>query len=198
MFGSGGGVVALKAYAEALEDGDPIHAVILGSAVNNDGARKAGYVAPSLQGQRDVLAEALEVAGLRSADVGYVEAHGTGTAVGDAVELRALHVVHGAGPAGRIALGTVKANIGHLDVASGIAGLINAVHVVRNGTVAGLAGFERPAAESGLADGPFLVPSETMHLPEDGRVAGVSSFGVGGTNVHVLLAAAPRATTIRA
>ncbi|MCP3969806.1 MAG: aminotransferase class III-fold pyridoxal phosphate-dependent enzyme [Rhodobacteraceae bacterium] len=197
VFGSGGGVVALKHYADALKDGDPIHAVILGSAVNNDGARKAGYVAPSMQGQAEVIADALDIAGVAPGDLGYIEAHGTGTAIGDAVEFRALQSVFGAAKDTEIALGTAKASVGHLDVASGVVGLINAIHVVNTGLVPGLTGFESPGTGIDLTSGPFRIRTRTTQLPVHRRIAGVSSFGVGGTNVHAVLAAVPQSVAHR-
>ncbi|MGJ6968437.1 beta-ketoacyl synthase N-terminal-like domain-containing protein [Streptosporangium sp. G11] len=188
VVGDGVGVVVLRRLADAVRDGDHIHAVIRGTAVNNDGGAKAGYTAPSVQGQADVLAEALHVAGCAADTISYVEAHGTGTVLGDAVELAALTQVFGE-RAEPCAIGSVKSNIGHLDCASGVAGLIKTALMLEHGQlVASL-----HVAEPDSVIGPFRVSTGREEWPTgDGpRRAGVSSFGVGGTNAHVVLEEAP-------
>jgi phthiocerol/phenolphthiocerol synthesis type-I polyketide synthase E len=191
--GGGVGMVALKRLEDAVRDGDLVHAVIEGSAVNNDGAGKVGYTAPGVEGQIDVLSRAYRAAGADPATVGYLEAHGTATEVGDAIELAALHEVFGAGP-GRCALGSVKANVGHLSTAAGIAGLIKAVLVLRARQIPPLAGLQKPRPELLDPASPFTVGDVARDWPAQAgrpRRAGVSSFGLGGTNVHVVLREAP-------
>jgi acyl transferase domain-containing protein len=193
--GSGVGVVALKRAEDARRDGDLIHALISGSAVNNDGAAKIGYTAPGVGGQIDVLTRAYAAAGVDPATVGYLEAHGTATEVGDAIELAALAEVFGGGP-GR-SIGSVKANIGHLSAASGVAGLIKAALALRTRQIPPLAGLKSPRPELLDPDSPFTVDAVARDWPAPGdgpRRAAVSSFGLGGTNVHVVLTeAAPAA-----
>ncbi len=192
--GNGVGVVVLKRLHEALADGDHVHAVVKGSAVNNDGARRAGFTAPSADSQALVITSALAGAEVEPDTVGYVESHGTGTVLGDPVEFAALKAAYGAGGArGTIALGAVKPNIGHLDAAAGVAGLIKAVHVVGHGLVPPLLNFERANPRIALDGSPFFVPTELSSWPVDGvpRRAGVSSFGLGGTNAHVVVEEPP-------
>ncbi|MFG2638242.1 type I polyketide synthase [Streptomyces sp. NPDC048362] len=199
VFGSGVGVVALKRLSDALADGDRVHAVILGAAVNNDGARKTGYTAPSVDGQVQVLHDAYSAAGVSPATVGYVEAHGTGTAIGDPVELAALDEVfaaEGLAP-GTVAIGSVKTNVGHLNAASGVIGLIKTVLAVREGVLPPSLHYRRRNPRTSEKS-PFAVVDRLTRWTADGgpRRAGVSSFGVGGTNAHVVLEQppAPRAT----
>ncbi len=192
--GNGGGLVVLKPLARALADGDPIRAVIRGSAANNDGAVKADYLAPSVQGQALAVGEALTVAGLDPADIGLIEAHATGTRLGDPIEIEALSRVFAGVPAGTIAVGSAKASIGHLNVASGIAGLVKAILALENATIPPVPGFAAPNPEIAFDGSPFYVPfaARPWPPPERGRrTAGVSSFGFGGTNVHVVLEEAP-------
>jgi len=193
VFGSGAGIVLLKSFDDAIEDNDTIHAVILGSAVNNDGSRKAGYVAPSLTGQSIVIREALENAGVHPTEIGYIETHGTGTRLGDPIEFNALRRAYGETESEHpyCALGTVNANVGHLDVASGVVGLINVAHVLSEKTVPGLAGFEEVNPSIDVEHGPFYFPKETHPLQTSRDCAAISSFGVGGTNVHMILCAPP-------
>ncbi|MER5705311.1 MupA/Atu3671 family FMN-dependent luciferase-like monooxygenase [Micromonospora sp. NPDC002296] len=188
--GNGVAAVVLKPLDRALADGDRIHAVLLGSAVNNDGAGKVGYTAPGVSGQVDVVRRALRDAGVSAASVGYVEAHGTGTALGDQVEHHALAEAYA--PA-RAFLGSVKANIGHLDSCAGMAGLIKAVLTVRSGRVPPQINFTRPNPALGLADGPFTVTTVAADWPATGspRRAAVSALGVGGTNAHVIVEEPP-------
>jgi acyl transferase domain-containing protein/acyl carrier protein len=193
--GSGAGVVALKRLDDALADGDMVHAVIKGSAVNNDGARKVGYTSPSIAGQAEVIAQALAMARLTARDVSYVEAHGTGTALGDPIEIAALRraFAASAGPEGSCAVGSVKTNLGHLNTAAGIAGLIKSVLMLRHRQIAPSLHFERLNPEIDLAGSPFYVNAELRpwEAADGPRRAGVSSFSIGGTNAHILLEEAP-------
>ncbi|MBQ1761701.1 MAG: SDR family NAD(P)-dependent oxidoreductase, partial [Aquincola sp.] len=200
VFGSGAGVVVLKRLEDALRDGDVIHGVVLGSAVNNDGGRKVGFTAPSVRGQADVIFEALGVAGVEPETVGLVEAHGTATALGDPIEVAALSEVFRASTprTGFCALGSVKTNIGHLDTAAGVAGLIKAVLALKHRRIPPSLHFERPNPQIDLAASPFYVPREARDWHAQGpRRAGVSSFGIGGTNAHVVLQEAPTPVEVR-
>ncbi|MFI9722932.1 SDR family NAD(P)-dependent oxidoreductase [Streptomyces sp. NPDC052396] len=193
--GSGIGLVLLKRLSDARRDGDRVHAVILGSAVNNDGADKVGYTAPGVTGQSAAVAEALAVAGIPADTVGLLEAHGTGTRLGDPVEVEALTRAFRAHTdrTGFCALGSVKANVGHLDAAAGITGLIKAVLAVREGIIPGSPHYHSPHPAIDFAATPFHVNAETVEWPEAGhpRRAGVSSFGIGGTNAHVVIEQPP-------
>ncbi|MFG3247806.1 amino acid adenylation domain-containing protein [Streptomyces sp. NPDC048187] len=190
--GSGAGVVVLKRLADALADGDVIHAVIRGSAINNDGDRKVGFTAPSVEGQADVIAEALDVAEVDPATVSYVEAHGTGTQLGDPIEVAALkHAFADAGAEHRCALGSVKTNIGHLDTAAGVVGMIKTVLALKARELPPSLHYTEPNPQLGLDDGPFHVNAVLMPWRGDLLRAGVSSFGIGGTNAHVILEEAP-------
>ena len=195
VFGGGAGLVVLKRLEEALADGDAVRAVIRGAAVNNDGWRKVGYTAPSVEGQASVVAEALANAGVSPATVGYVEAHGTATPLGDPVEVEALTRAFRAGTdrRGFCALGSIKGNVGHLDAAGGVAGLIKAVLCLEREAIPPACGFRSPNPEIDFVGGPFHVNTELLEWPRGGepRRAGVSSFGAGGTNVHVVLEEAP-------
>jgi natural product biosynthesis luciferase-like monooxygenase protein/amino acid adenylation domain-containing protein len=193
--GDGVGVVVLKRLDDALADRDNIQAVVLGSAINNDGSSKAGYTAPSLKGQTRVISEALSIADVDPGTVTYIEAHGTGTRLGDPVEISALTDAFRSRTkaAGFCALGSVKTNIGHLDAAAGVAGLIKAVLALRNRRLPPSLHFRRPNPEIDFTKTPFYVNAEPVEWPANGhpRRAGVSSFGIGGTNVHVVLEEAP-------
>ncbi|MEU8023377.1 AMP-binding protein [Micromonospora haikouensis] len=192
-FGSGAGVVALRRLADAQADGDRIYAVLPGWAVTNDGADRAGYAVPGPSGQAAAVAGALAAAEVAPGEVRLIEAHGSGTPLGDALEVAALHEVYGgAAPAESCALGSVKTNIGHLDAAAGIAGLIKAVLAVQHGVIPPNLHFTRPHPEIDLAGGPFYVPTKARDWPQAARrVAGVSSFGLGGTNAHVVVEQPP-------
>ncbi len=195
--GSGVGVVVLKRLAEALADGDTIHAVIKGTAINNDGAGKVGYTAPSVEGQAGVIEEALAVAQVEPETIGYIEAHGTGTTLGDPVEIAALTQAfrRDTGRKGFCAIGSVKTNIGHLDAAAGVAGLIKAVHALKHGQLPPSLHFEKENPNIDFAGSPFFVNTK-LGAWGDGqtpRRAGVSSFGIGGTNAHVILEEPPAA-----
>ncbi|MGB3442378.1 MAG: AMP-binding protein [Actinophytocola sp.] len=191
-FGSGAGVVALRRLADALADGDHVYAVLPGWAMTNDGADRAGFAVPSQAGQAAAVADALAAAEVGPEQVRFVEAHGSGTPLGDAIEVAALNeVLADAGPE-TVALGSVKTGIGHLDAAAGIAGLIKAVLAVHTGVIPPNLHFGKPHPEVDLAGGPLYVPTKVHDWPgTDRRVAGVSSFGMGGTNVHVLVAEVP-------
>ncbi|WP_229402849.1 type I polyketide synthase [Micromonospora okii] len=193
--GSGAGVILLKRLSDALRDGDHVHAVILGSAVNNDGGAKAGYTAPSFAGQAAVIAEAQAVAGVSPDTIGYVEAHGTGTPMGDPIEVAALTEAFRLGTDRRqfCGLGSVKSNIGHLDAAAGIAGLIKAALVAHHGTIPATLHHRRAHPDLRLAESPFFVADRLLPWPgtPGPRRVGVSSFGVGGTNAHLVLEQPP-------
>ncbi len=195
--GSGVGTVVLKRLADALAAGDPIHAVVKGTAVNNDGSGKIGFTAPSVDGQAAVIAEAQQRAGVSPETVTYVEAHGTATPLGDPVEVRALTRAFRAGTDGTgfCALGSIKSNLGHLDAAAGVAGLIKTVLALKHRQIPPSLHFETPNPEIDFATSPFFVNAAlrewaTERLP---RRAGVSSFGIGGTNAHAVLEEAPAA-----
>ena len=195
VFGSGVAVVLLKRFEDAMRDGDQVYAVIRGFAVNNDGASKVGYTAPSVEGQSRVIALAQEAAGIDPNTVGYVEAHGTGTPLGDPIELAALTQAFRARTARKhfCVVGTAKTNVGHLDIASGVTGLIHATHVVRYGIFPPTLHFKKPNPKFDLGSSPFYVNAQLTPWVEDTtpRRAGVSAFGVGGTNAHVILEQAP-------
>ncbi len=195
--GSGAGVVVLRRLADALAAGDPIRAVVLGSAINNDGAAKVGYTAPGVDGQAEVIAAAQALAGVTPDEVSYVEAHGTGTPLGDPIEIAALTKVFRAATARRgfCAIGSVKTNIGHLDAASGVAGLIKATLALEHREIPPSLHFTVPNPRIDFAASPFFVNAELSPWPggEAPRRAGVSSFGIGGTNAHLVLEEAPPA-----
>jgi phthiocerol/phenolphthiocerol synthesis type-I polyketide synthase E len=197
VFGSGVGVVVLKRLEDALADGDTIHAVIKGSAINNDGNLKAGYTAPSVEGQAEVIAEAIANAGIDPDSVSYVECHGTGTLLGDPVEVRALSKAFRAATTrqGFCALGSVKSNLGHLDAAAGVTGLIKVVLSLKHGMLPPSLHFEQPNPQIDFRESPFYVNTRLAEWKSEKgpRRAGVSAFGVGGTNAHVVVEEAPLA-----
>ena len=196
VFGDGAAVVLLKRLSDAIEDGDHIHAVIRGSAVNNDGADKVGFTAPSVRGQSEVIASAIAAAGIDARTIGYVECHGTATPLGDPIEFDGLLRGFGAQKVEQpyCALGSVKANVGHLDAAAGATGLIKAVMALQHREIPPLTNFTRPNRHIDLAGSPFYFPAAPLPWTQGAapRRAGVSSFGVGGTNVHVVLEEAPQ------
>ncbi len=196
VFGSGGGIVVLKRLGDALADSDTIRGVVLGSAVNNDGSLKAGYTAPSVEGQAQVIGEALAVAGVEADSISYVEAHGTATSLGDPIEVEALTRAFRSSTErqGFCALGSVKTNIGHLDVAAGVSGLIKTLLALEHRQIPPSLHFETPNPEIDFAGSPVYVASELRGWESAAgtpRRAGVSSFGVGGTNAHVIVEEAP-------
>ena len=190
--GYGLGVVVIRRLEDALDQGDHLRATILGSAVNNDGAGKVGFSAPGVRGQAAVVAEALAVAEVPPGRVSYVEAHGSGTALGDPLEIAALNRAF-RGHGGRCAVGSVKTNIGHLDAAAGMAGIIKTVLCLEHQQLVPSLNFSEPNPDIDFASGPFQVNTELTPWPPGpaSRVAGVSSFGMGGTNAHVVLEEAP-------
>ncbi|HZD38027.1 MAG TPA: polyketide synthase, partial [Actinomycetes bacterium] len=192
-YSSGAAVVALKRLEDAEADRDRLYAVLRGWAVNNDGAARAGFAAPGVDGQAAVVAEALAAAQVPADGIGYLEAHGSGTLVGDAIEVAATTRAfrESTDRSGYCALGTIKTNLGNLDAAAGAAGLVKAVLAVHHGSIPANLHFERPNPEIDFAATPFFVPVKTQQWPPpwDGapRRAGVSSFGLGGTNAHVIV-----------
>lgn len=186
--GDGVGIVVLRRLDDARACNDDIAAVVRGSAINNDGSDKAGFTAPSIQGQVDVITSAMRLAGVNTSEVGFIEAHGTGTLLGDPIEFQALcEAFADNSQPGQIALGSVKANIGHLDAAAGIAGFIKAVLAVRHGEIPPLTNFSTANPACRFTGSPFYVPREKISWTERRRVASVSSFGIGGTNAHVII-----------
>ncbi|MCP5097303.1 MAG: acyltransferase domain-containing protein [Chloroflexi bacterium] len=199
IFGSGAGVVTLKRMADALQDGDTIHAVIKGSAINNDGSAKLGYTAPSVGGQSDVILRAQRVADIEPDTIQYIETHGTATELGDPIEVEALT------QAFRIntektqfcALGSVKSNMGHLDAAAGVTGLIKTALSLKHGQMPPSLHFSQPNPRIEFANSPFFVNKALRPFERKPGVplrAGVSSFGIGGTNAHLILEEAPPVT----
>ena len=195
IFGSGAGVVALKRLADAQRDGDHIFAVVRGYGINNDGAAKVGFTAPSIDGQAAAIEMAHANAGVEARSISYVECHGTATPLGDPIEVAALTKAFQAGTSERqfCAVGSVKSNIGHLDVAAGVVGLIKTALSLKHGQIPATVHFTAPNPQIDFASTPFYVNSKLTEWPRgDGpRRAGVSAFGVGGTNVHVVLEEAP-------
>jgi amino acid adenylation domain-containing protein len=196
VFGSGVGLVVLKRLQDAITARDCIRAVIKGSAINNDGALKVGYTAPRVESQAKVIRSAQVRAEVDPATITYIEAHGTGTPMGDPIEVSALTQAFRAvtGKKGFCALGSVKTNLGHLNTASGVAGLIKTVLALEHRLIPPSLHFERPLPELSLEESPFYVPVRLTEWAADGgpRRAGVSSFGIGGTNAHVILEEAPQ------
>ncbi|AIS98684.1 SDR family oxidoreductase [Burkholderia thailandensis] len=199
VFSNGAGLVVLKRLEDALRDNDQIYAVLKASAVNNDGSDKVGYAAPSVSGQSAVIRDALHACEIRPEQIQYVETHGTGTSLGDPIEIAALTQAYAAdrrrGAAHRpakCAIGSVKTNIGHIDVAAGVAGVIKTALALRHKTLPASLGFEKANPRLGLENGPFYVNDRTQPWASDTlRVAAVSSFGIGGTNAHAILEEAP-------
>lgn len=178
-----------------MADGDCIHAVIKGFAINNDGSLKAGYTAPSVGGQAEVIAQALALAEIDPETVTYIEAHGTGTPLGDPIEIAALTEAFRASTQkkGFCAIGSVKTNVGHLDTAAGVTGLIKTVLALKHKLLPPSLHFEAPNPKIDFANSPFFVNTELSEWKTNGipRRAGISSFGIGGTNAHVVLEEAP-------
>jgi phthiocerol/phenolphthiocerol synthesis type-I polyketide synthase E len=195
IFGTGCGVVVLRRLSDAIADGDRILSVIRGSAVNNDAADRVGFTAPSVSGQSSLIRAALDDAGVDATAIGYVEAHGTGTLVGDPIEITALTDAfrsRGALESGTKIVSSVKGNIGHLGPAAGVAGLIKATMAVRTGQVPPSVNFDEANPKIDFADTPFQVHTTVADWPQEGpRMAGISSFGIGGTNAHVVIEEPP-------
>ncbi len=195
IFGSGVGIVVLKRLKDALADGDRIHAIIKGSAVNNDGSLKAGFTAPSVEGQTEVIAEAIAAAGVEAETITYLEAHGTGTPLGDPIEIKALTKAFRTSTLKRgfCAIGSVKTNIGHLDAAAGIAGLIKTILALKHKQIPPSLHCEQPNPQIDFANSPFYVNTTLAEWKSDRipRRAGITSLGFGGTNAHVIVEEAP-------
>ncbi len=196
VFGSGAGAVVLRRAEDAIRDGDHIWAIIKGSAINNDGADKAGYLAPSVGGQAEAIAEAQALAGVPADSVDYVECHGTGTYLGDPIEVAALTDAfrRTTRAEGFCRIGSVKTNIGHLDTAAGVASLIKTSLALHHKQIPPSLGFEKPNPAIGFEGSPFKVNDRLTDWPETDHPAraGVNSLGVGGTNAHVILQEAPK------
>lgn len=195
IFGSGVGIVVLKRLKDALADGDRIHAIIKGSAINNDGSLKAGFTTPSVEGQTEVIAEAIAAAGVEADTITYVEAHGTGTPLGDPIEIKALTKAFRISTLkhGFCAIGSVKTNVGHLDAAAGIAGLIKTILALKHKQIPPSLHCEQPNPQIDFANSPFYVNTALTEW-KSGRIprrAGITSLGFGGTNAHVILEEAP-------
>ncbi|HKS06190.1 MAG TPA: SDR family NAD(P)-dependent oxidoreductase [Gemmatimonadaceae bacterium] len=194
VFGSGGGVIVLKRLTDAIADGDTIRAVIKGSAVNNDGSEKAGYTAPSVNSQADAVIEALANANVDAESVSYIEAHGSGTPVGDPIEVAALTKAFRAFTqrSAFCAIGSVKSNVGHLDAAAGMAGIIKTVLALQHKQLPPSLHYTTPNPEIDFANTPFFVSASLRDWAATGpRRAGVMATGMGGTNAHVVLEEAP-------
>lgn len=199
IFGSGAGLVVLKRLEDAVADRDQIYAVIRGVGVNNDGAGKVGYTAPSVDGQAAAIAMAHAAADVDARSIGYVECHGTGTPMGDPIEVAGLTAAFRLTTEDRgfCALGSVKSNLGHLDAAAGVTGLIKASLAVKNGVLPASLHVTQPNPALELPESPFFIADHKQDWPQqDGpRRAGVSAFGFGGTNVHLVLEQAPAGET---
>lgn len=202
IFGNGAGVVLLKPLTDAERDGDRIYAVVKGTAINNDGAGKVGFTAPSEAGEEGVCAEAIVRSGVSAESIGFVEGHGTGTPMGDPIEVEALSKAfrRSTSKTGFCALGSVKSNLGHMQIASGIAGLIKTVLALHHKKIPGTVHFERPNPRIDFARTPFFVNAATIPWEANGapRRAGVNSLGIGGTNAHAILEEAPVSESVRA
>ncbi|MEU0452285.1 type I polyketide synthase [Streptomyces sp. NPDC006129] len=192
IFGSGVGAVVLKPLADALRDGDTVYATVLGTAVNNDGGGKSSYGAASLSGQLAAMRQALQVSGVDPATIGYVEAHGTGVPLGDPTEIGALKQIFGRADA--CAIGSVKALIGHMEAASGIAGLIKAALSLHRGQIPPSPYFTAPSPRLKLDDTGLFVNTAPLPWPGSPRRAAVNSLGIGGTNAFAVLEQAPELT----
>lgn len=191
VIGSGAGAVLLKRLDDALRDGDHVYAIIRGSAFNNDGSAKVGFTAPSVEGQTRVIREAMNFAEIEPNQISFVETHGTGTKLGDPIEVEALRQAFGPLAQESVILGAVKTNIGHCNAAAGVAGVIKTALSIHHQTLVPTLNFEKPNPALDLEDSPFkvLTQSQAWQAPE--RIAGVSSFGLGGTNVHAILSQPP-------
>ena len=197
VFSDGAGVVLLKRLDDAVRDGDEVLAIIRGAALNNDGGLKPSFTAPSIEGQTEVVRQALGLAGLRAQDISYVEGHGTGTPLGDPMELEALTNAFRADTEleGFCALGSVKSNMGHLVAAAGVAGFMKAVLAIKHAQIPASLGCKQPTSKHNWSRSPFFV-NTSLRAWTGARRAGVSSFGVGGTNAHVILESAPSTDSI--
>ncbi|MGD2086571.1 MAG: amino acid adenylation domain-containing protein [Candidatus Aminicenantes bacterium] len=194
--GNGIGIVVLKRMEDALAHGDTLHAVIKSSVMNNDGTRKPGYTAPSIEGQAEVIRRSLEMAQIPPETIGYIETHGTGTSLGDPVEIEGLRLAFPSNKKGCCAIGSVKTNVGHLDAASGSAGFIKTVLALKHQMIPPSLHFENPNHRIDFDNSPFYINRQLKKWTKDTCPlrAGVSSFGIGGTNVHIILEEAPEGT----
>ncbi|KAA1183708.1 amino acid adenylation domain-containing protein [Rhizobium tropici] len=199
VFASGAGVVLLKRYEEALQDGDHIYALIRGYGINNDGSDKIGFTAPSVDGQAEAIATAIANAGVDPSTIGYIECHGTATPLGDPIEFNGLTraFADGAPGAASCALGSVKGTIGHTDAAAGVTGLIKTALALHSAKIPPMPNYRQPNPRINLEGSPFYIPTAMIDWPQGQvpRRAGVSAFGVGGTNVHVVLEEPPHPST---
>lgn len=196
VFGSGVGIVALKRLPDALADGDHIYAVVKGTAVNNDGATKVGYMSPGGDGQASVAADALAVSNVLPESISYVEAHGTGMELGDPIEIAGLSQAYSGEQArpDACAVGSVKTNVGHLQIASGVAGFIKTALALYHGKIPASLHFEKPNPSINFESTPFYVNKELAEwkVSDGKRRAGVNSLGIGGTNAHAILEEPPK------
>ncbi|MBE9913465.1 hypothetical protein G8C92_05415 [Paenibacillus donghaensis] len=199
IYSDGAGCVVLKRFQDAWEDGDTIYGVIKGSAMNNDGSQKAGFTAPAVKGQIEVIERAMMVAGVQPEQISYLEAHGTGTPMGDAIELEALHEVFAKSTSKRAfcALGSNKSNFGHTGPAAGVIGLIKTMMALKDKILPPAINIETPNSRLASGTSPFYLNPIALDWSSDNspRYAGVSSFGLGGTNVHVIVEEPPEATS---
>ncbi len=197
VFSDGVGVVVLKRYSDAIADNDTIHAVIKGSAINNDGHQKVGYTAPSYQGQQEVIKSALHMSRVKAESIGLIETHGTGTFLGDPIEAKALTAVFENQKEQSCALGFVKANIGHLDAAAGIAGMIKTILSLKYKSIPPHPNFKNLNPEIDFKNSPFFINDNLIDWKNEAFPlrAGISSFGIGGTNVHIILEESPQEKT---
>ena len=193
VMGEGAGMVVLKPLKEAQKDGDQIYAVIRGASVNNDGNDKSSYTAPSIDGQNEVIQNALNMAGVTPSSIGYVETHGTGTKLGDPIEIQALKMAYGNSEQPHCALGAIKSIIGHTDTAAGVAGFMKTVLALKNKKIPPMANFKSLNPNINFDDTPFYINKELLDWDGKGQPlrAGVSSFGIGGTNAHIVIEEAP-------
>jgi len=194
FFSEGSGVVVLKRLVDAVEDRDTIHAVVKGSAVNNDGERKGAFEAPCVEGQAEVIRAAIHMAEVSPESITYVETHGTGTTIGDPIEFEGLKKGFNSDKKGFCSIGSVKTNFGHLDTAAGIAGFIKTVLALEHRLIPPSLHYKRPNPKIDFQDSPFYVNTALTPWESNGHPlrAGVSSFGIGGTNAHVILEEAPQ------
>ena len=188
--GSGVGVIALKMLDSAIKDNDNIYAIIKGSAINNDGSDKIGYTAPSIFGQINVIKKSMQIAEVKPESIGYIEAHGTGTELGDPIEIEALSHVFNSNGSKNCGLGSLKGNIGHLDTAAGVAGIIKVALSLKNKTLIPSINFNQPNPKINFENTSLYIVDKLKKWERNGNkplIAGISSFGIGGTNAHVIL-----------
>ena len=199
IFGSGGGMVVLKALDKAVADGDRIYGIIKGSAINNDGGTKVGYLAPNVEGQSRAIAEALSFADIDPLTISYVEAHGTGTKLGDPIEITALSKAFNSNNKQYCAIGSVKTNVGHLQIASGVVGLIKATLALYHKQIPASLHYSQPNEQIDFKSSPFYVNTELRiwKKPDHNRRASVNSLGIGGTNCHLILEEHSNSNTVK-